>query len=201
MPDTPTPKNWWQTLPGVITGITATITAVTGLLVAITQTGWFAPRSPAPPLEASRPTPAYAPTPNAPPPEEASPVPHAPPAPQSRASVVLPALRDYTLGDATFTLVAATLASRTTEKQALTFRVRMLNTGRYDANFWDRSFRLLVAGVPLAPVSDLNEVVPGNAAKEGAVVFEIPRGTDTVSLQITHANDQTEIPLTVSASR
>src|SRR5215469_5515424 len=34
-------KSWWQTLPGVLTAVAALVTAITGLLVAVHQTGWF----------------------------------------------------------------------------------------------------------------------------------------------------------------
>ncbi len=38
---TPESKGWWQTLPGLLTAAAAIITAVTGLLVAVHQTGFF----------------------------------------------------------------------------------------------------------------------------------------------------------------
>ena len=34
-------RNWWRTLPGVITTLTALVTAVGGFAVAIKQTGWL----------------------------------------------------------------------------------------------------------------------------------------------------------------
>jgi hypothetical protein len=71
----------------------------------------------------------------------------------------------------------------------------MMNHGRYDANFWDRSFRLIVDGVPMAPESALNELVPGQSAKEGDVLFVIPHGTRGATLRITYGDDSTEIPL------
>lgn len=33
------PSSWWQTLPGILTAIAATITAITGLVAALNQTG------------------------------------------------------------------------------------------------------------------------------------------------------------------
>lgn len=45
--------------------------------------------------------------------------------------------------------------------------VRFTNAGRFDANFTSSSFRLLVDSVPRAPENPLNEIVGGNAAKEG----------------------------------
>jgi hypothetical protein len=38
-------QGWWQTLPGVIAAVTATITALAGLVVAVKQTGWFDSKS------------------------------------------------------------------------------------------------------------------------------------------------------------
>ena len=40
MPEKPSSGlNWWQTLPGMLTGVAAIITAVTGFLVAFNHTG------------------------------------------------------------------------------------------------------------------------------------------------------------------
>ncbi|HTX54551.1 MAG TPA: hypothetical protein VMD08_14170, partial [Candidatus Baltobacteraceae bacterium] len=83
----------------------------------------------------------------------------------------------------------------------LRMRIRMLNQKRYTANFWDSSFRLILDGVPMAPVSNLNELVPGDSAKEGDVVFVITRGTAGAKLQITYGDDRTEIPFSLTAAR
>jgi hypothetical protein len=194
-------KSWWQTLPGIITTVTATITALTGLVVAINQTGWFG--SPTPPV-ATRPS---APTPAPGPAAPASPAQAPPvntsswPASGSTYSVELPAMRDYRLGAATFTLLKAEVSPRTSEKDALSVRLRMMNHDRYDTNFWDRSFRLILDGVPMAPEGGLNELVPAQSAKEGDVLFVIPRGTTGAKLKITYADDSTEIPLVLKSPR
>ena len=195
MTDAGKAPSWWQTLPGLITTVTATLTALTGLIVAINQTGWFgAPPSPATgsgsPSSPSAPLGPVAPwSPVESPPSTPT------PSPGPTAAVGLPALRDYRLGAVTFTLRTAHLAPRTSEKDTLHVRVRMTNDQRTDANFWDSSFRLLVDGLPMEPVSGLNEVVPGHAVKDGDVLFVIPHGTTGATLKITHANDSTEIPL------
>jgi len=193
--------SWWQTLPGIITAVTATLTALTGLIVAVNQTGWFGPRTPPAVTTSSAPPPSAPPGPiaSAPsaqaPPRSTSPL----PSPGSTAAVGLPALRDYRLGDVTFTVRQAEVAPRTSEKDTLQVRLRLSNHQRTDANFWDSSFRLIVDGVPVAPVGGLNEVVPGQAAKDGDVLFVIPHGTTGATLTITHANDSTEIPLQLNA--
>jgi len=196
-------KSWWQTLPGIITTVTATITALTGLVVAINQTGWFG--SPTPPVatRGSAPTTSAPPGPASPaPPAQAPPVNTAPLPPLgSLYSVELPAMRDYRLGAATFTLLKAEVSPRTSEKDALQFRLRMMNHNRYDTNFWDRSFRLIVDGVPMAPEGGLNELVAAQSAKEGVVMFVIPRGTTSAKLKITYTDDSTEIPLILKSPR
>jgi hypothetical protein len=189
-------------VPGIITGLAAAVTAVTGLVVAINQTSWFGP---GPRVEMTRGGAPASPVPSGP----AAPAPVAPTPPAATStsppgatqSIRLPALRDYRLGETTFTVLEATVAPRTSEKDELRVRVRMLNRQRYDANFWDSSFRLLVDGVPVAPIGGLNEVVPGQAAKEGDVLFALPRGTPTATLKIAYASDSTDIPLNLHAPR
>lgn len=198
--------SWWQTLPGVITSITAAVTALAGLIVAVKQTGWLDSQPPpAAPTAAPASAPAAAPAPPAPAAREAArpalPAPASVPAPAAAAphAIPLPALRDYKLGPpgvkATFTLLKVEMSPQTAEKDALRIRLRMLNHDRYDKNFWDRLFRLLVDGVPLAPEGGLNELVPGESAKEGDVLFVVPRGTAAARLRITYYEDSTEIPL------
>jgi hypothetical protein len=198
MSDGENPKSWWHTLPGVITSLTAAITALAGLIVAIQQTGWFGPQT-SPVITA----PSTA-TPTAPTGAAGPAAPALDPTIASQPSVAvgpdtyavgLPALRDYRLGAATFTLLRAEVSPRTTAKNALQIRVRMTNHDRFDANFWDQSFRLLLNGVPMAPESGLNELVRAESAQEGDVLFVIPHGTTEGTLRITHADETTEVPL------
>jgi hypothetical protein len=203
MSDQEKSKGWWHTLPGVITSVTAAITALAGLIVAIQQTGWFAPQtSPAITVPST-------PTPTAPPGAAAPAAPTLDPTIAAQPSapgpdtyaVGLPALRDYRLGAATFTLLRAEVSPRTTEKDGLQIRVRMTNHDRFDANFWNQSFRLLLNGVPMAPESELNELVRAESAGEGDVLFVIPHGTTDGALKITYEDESTEIPLALGPPR
>ncbi len=188
-------KSWWQTLPGIITTVTAAITALTGLVVTINQTGWFGPPSPPAATKGSAPA---VPAPLA----QAPPLSTSPsPSPGPAYSVALPAMREYRLSTATFTVLKVDLAPRTSETAALQLRLRMMNHGRYDTNFWDRSFRLIVDGVPRAPEGGLNELVPADSAKEGDVLFVIPRGTPAARLKIAYGDESTEIPLDLRSTR
>jgi hypothetical protein len=197
-------KSWWHTLPGIITGLTATITALGGLVVAINQTNWFSRPEP----EATRPESeaATATGPSAlaaqpePPPAQDAPADAAvsDTATGDAATVTLPKMRSYTLGEVEFTLLDASLAPRNSESSTLTLRVRLLNNRPYPVNFWDSQFRLLVDGIPRAPNSGLNVVVAGNAADEGEVTFIVPRSATDPQLRILFADEKTDIPLPLS---
>ena len=213
MTDAENPKSWWQTLPGIITGLTAIVTALAGLVVAIQQTGWLGPGTQTPPSRppATTPAPPASAPPATPAPASAPPAPGAAPPSASRGAsapataarapvpVALPALRDYRFSGATITLLKGEVVPRTTESDELRFRLRMMNHDRFDKNFWDQSFRLILDGVPIAPESGLNELVPGESAKDGDVFFVIPRGTAAVHLRIRIGEKDTEIPLDLPA--
>ncbi|MBA4095862.1 MAG: hypothetical protein C0484_03715 [Rhodospirillum sp.] len=98
--------------------------------------------------------------------------------------VTLPAGQEVKGADRSYTILKIELDRHEIDQLSLTFTIRMANQSQYPANFWNASFRLLADGVPVAPIGDLNEVVDGNAAKEGTVKFAIPAKTQKVGLQI-----------------
>ena len=179
--------SWWQTLPGILTGLAAIITAVTGLILAFNRTGTrsepAAPASSSSPRSVSRDAlpPTQQPTSTAPSPT---------------AAVALPALHEVKLGSGTVvvTILSAQVSPIDAERRTLTFDLRYLNAGSYPANFWSRSYRLIVDGVPREPTNSLNEVVGPDSAKEGEVVFELPRGARDVTLQISAGDEKTHLP-------
>lgn len=206
-------RGWWQTLPGIITAIAGMLTALAALVAAVKQSGWF--DSP-PPSVAAQPSPGAPRVVKAPvnaPGREASRAPSSSsgpdraPAPLGAAvqAIALPAMRDYKLGPptskATFTLLNAEVTRQTAEKDAVRIRLRMTNHDKYDHNFWNSSFRLILGGVPMAPAGSLNELVAGESAKEGDVLFEIPHGSAAGKLKITYYDDSTEIPLDLKPPR
>jgi hypothetical protein len=201
MTDEDPQRNWWHTLPGILTGITATITALGGLVVAISETNWFSRSepdaitseaetvtgaAPSTPVTLPQRTPAIKDSPS----DSA-----ASDTPSRAAMVTLPTMRAYTLGEVEFTLLDAALASRNSESSSLSIQVRLLNNGDYPVNFWDSQFRLLVDGIPRAPNSGLNVVVDGNAADEGTVRFIVPKSITHPQLRILFADEETDIPL------
>jgi hypothetical protein len=197
-------KSWWHTLPGIITGLTATITALGGLVVAINQTNWFSRAEPDATSAESEVATTTGPNELTAQPEQSTAADMPPDAAVSEipmgdaATVTLPKMRSYTLGEVEFTLLDASLAPRNSETSTLTIRVRLLNNQNYPVNFWDSQFRLLVDGIPRAPNSGLNVVVEGNAADEGEITFVVPRSATDPLLRILFAEEKTDIALPMS---
>lgn len=175
-------KRWWQTLPAILTGIAATVTAVAGLIVAVQQTGWLAAEH-APRTDAPR--------------VEPDPAPVAAPARADEPyELKLPERREYRLGNVlVYTLLAASVTPRSAEQSELRVHIRLKNGDRYPRNLWDRSFRLEVQGSELAPFGNLNEVVESRSMKDGEIAFKIPRRARKVLLEIREGDDSAEIPL------
>ena len=196
-------QSWWLTVPGVLTGVAAVITAVTGLAVALHQISGPSGFEKAPPEKPdaavttrndSKPSPASSGTPTSQTPSDGG------AGQQSRA---LPAGMEVKLagGEAVYKILSARLEPYNTEKRTLRFTVRFTNNAPYPANFWDSSFRLLVDDVPRAPISNLDELVEAQSAKEGDVVFEVPTAETNVVLQISAGDEKTEIPFDLTAAR
>lgn len=185
----PTGQSWWQTIPGILTGVAAVITAVTGLFLAFNRTGNRSEDVRPSPVSESRSTPPASPA--------ASRSPGAVQTAGAAQRVALPAITRVTLagGAVVNTILSAQVEPLDLERRALKFVVRYTNAGRYAANFWSSSYRLIVDEVPRAPTNFLDEVVEPDSAKEGDVVFELPVGVKDVVLQISSGDEKSRIPL------
>ena len=183
--------SWWQTIPGMLTGLAAVITAVTGLIVAFNHTGSRSEQVPPSSSSVSGGTSPASPASPAP-----SRAPGAVPAGGRPQAIALPALNRVTLagGAAVITILSAQVEPLDLDRRALKFVVRYTNAGRYPANFWSASYRLIVADVPRAPTNFLDEVVDGDSAKEGEVVFEVPMNVKDVVFQISSGDEKSRVP-------
>ena len=183
----PAAPSWWQTIPGILTGVAALITAVTGLLVVFNRTGNRSEDVRPSTVSESRGTPPASPAASRP----------AGAAAAAARPVALPAINRVSLvgGAAVHTILSAQVEPLDQERRALKFVVRYTNGGRYPANFWSASYRLIVDDVPRAPTNFLDELVEPDSAKEGDVVFELPVGVKDVVLQISSGDEKSRIPL------
>ena len=187
-------------MPGILTGVAAIITAVTGLIVVLNRT------TPARPEDSTRSSQsdstrssqlASATTPAGSIAESGSRAAAAAPAAQR---IPLPALNQVRFADgaAVIRILSAEIEPIDSERRSLKLVVRHTNTSRYPENFWSASYRLIVEDVPRAPTNLLDEVVDGDSAKEGEVVFQVPVSVKDVVLQISNpGNDKSRIPLSL----
>lgn len=76
----------------------------------------------------------------------------------------------------------------------------MTNRDRFDANFWDASFRLVVGADTIAPSGGLNELVPGDSSKSGTVLFVVPDTTRTAALKVKFYEGDRTIPFELRRS-
>jgi hypothetical protein len=211
--------SWWQTVPGILTAIAGIITAVAGLLVTLHQIGLLsnkekpAIQSPSSYNDTAKRSEATAPT--ATPAKEAEPSKAGQPSDGTKPlvndrarpySVTFPSGTEVTLrsrrADGTYRVLAAQVDSRNTGKLTLKLSIRLTNTGRSDLGFGSDSFRLVIDGVPRAPINFLNQLVEARSAKEGDVVFEVPDTAESLVLSVKNEGEDTaDIPILLKKSR
>src|SRR5215217_4716628 len=136
MSQEPRSGSWWLTVPGVLTGLAAVITAVTGLAVGLHQIS-----APSSTEKASPEKPAAVTTQNNSKPSSASSDTTTSQTPSSdeasQESVALPAGMEVKLGggEIVYKILSARLEPYNAEKRLLRFTVRC--TATKGANFWD----------------------------------------------------------------
>src|SRR5215208_7516228 len=152
MSQEPRSGSWWLTLPGVLTGLAAVITAVTGLAVALHQIS-----APSGPEKASSEKPVAVTTQNnsKPPPASSDTTTSQTPSSDEAAqeSVALPAGMEVKLagGDIVYKILSASLEPYNAEKRLLKFTIRITVGDINDEAFSGRDFRLLVDDIPREP--------------------------------------------------
>jgi hypothetical protein len=185
-------------VPGILTGVAALITAVTGLLVGLGQLGVFDASLPA--TTSSSPTgsgslqPSIPTRPSVPASASSNPM----PGNDNGWAVSLPAERKFRSADVEYEILSAHVRPDVDGMIALTFSVRCSNYGKYDMNFWDSTFRLNSDGVSVPPDSGLNELVAGDSSKSGDVSFTIPADTRYPVLRIKFLQGERTVQVAVS---
>jgi hypothetical protein len=203
MPEESKSGSWWlTTIPGVLTGVAAVITAVTGLAVGLHQISGSSGTEKASPEKPSAVT-----TQNNSKPHSASSDPTTSQSPSSddasQQSLALPAGMEVKMGAGpegadVYKILSARLEPYHAEKRLLTLTIRYIHNGR--GSVIPASFRLLVDDVPRAPLFGFDGSVEMGSAKEADVGFEVPITENNVVLQISAMDEKTEIPLDLTAT-
>jgi len=112
-------------------------------------------------------------------------------------TIDIPRIAEAAFGDVIYAVASGNVVLRG-DGPELRLRIRVINNGRYDLNFWDASFRLAVGGDVLSPSSGLNTLVPGNSLRYGIVTFRLRPPMRTGTLRIGNNQETAEIPLDFS---
>jgi hypothetical protein len=213
------PKTWWQTIPGFMTGIAALITAVCGLIVLLRQSNPPVPSTPAQEAAVShnsgaqglQPAQSHATSwarPPAHPPSsshtksDAETTPTIPWSPLRIAS--LPAKREYVLGTlldkARYVLVSANIAPRSAESDKLIVKIRFMSEGRqgYQSELSSSQFQLLIDERSVRPVVYFMDLIPTGDSRDKDVVFFVESSITHAVLRIQVGVSSAEIPLELS---
>jgi|GEM_PF-7127616 len=179
-------QSWWTTVPGILTGLAALITAVGGLMIAYHQLN---NRNEA--QETASRTQTASNTSSS----SAAPVLGA--ANGVATEIALPAISEVKLdaGAAVIRILKVELQPYNAEMRELKFTIRLTNNGRFPGNFFSDSYRLIVDDVRQAPTNLVSEVVQKDTDMTRDVIFEIPLTVTQVVLQISGGDGKTQIPV------
>ena len=106
---------------------------------------------------------------------------------------------EVSIGDLIYVVLSGSVQRRG-DAQRVWLRIRASNDGRYDANFWDDSFRLVAGGQSIAPNSGLNEVLEGRSIRQAVIRFDVPTLTTAMVLRVAYQGKSGEIPLDLSGN-
>jgi hypothetical protein len=112
-------------------------------------------------------------------------------------TIDVPRVAEAAFGDLVYAVASGNVVMRG-DGPELRLRIRVINGGRYDMNFWDSTFRLAVGGDMLSPTSGLNTTVPGNSLQYGIITFRLRPQTRSGVLRLVNGPQTAEIPLDLS---
>lgn len=198
MSEQKTGTSWWQTLPGVLTGIAAVITAVGGVIAVVHQSGllakWFPSSAPAGPRDQNQ-SPVKA-SPGAADPPRADPQPGEPG--QIRA------------GHYAFKLLGTQLEPYSVDKNgnpqklALRLSIRVTDVMGTSDYVDRRTIRLSVDGAELMPENSINFAVYDRQSVETQALFIVRADASAIALLLGRPEDavaKLPLPLNLSARR
>lgn len=196
-------KRWWETVGGLMTGIAALITAVTGLIVAV----YTLDRSENPSSSSVAPGPTATSTLSEPgrtadKAQGISAAPHTSVAARPVRPITLPENSKYVLGPegltARYELQSAVISTYTTEGDILRIHVRFTNLSENQnsrMNFGSKLFRLVIDEQSLRPKENFNYSVYSKKVREEDVLFLISKGVKQARLKIGNNVDGVDVPL------
>lgn len=196
-------KSFWETVPGILTGIAALVTAIGGCVAVLVSNprliDLVIPSSPTPYPAVNPAPPVPSATPGSPalaaePTNTVSPGLIATSTLSSATALSLPVelpdgptvkMIDSTGDQYQYTILSAKRDPLPPDRYLLYLRVRAWTDFVGGMNFWSDSFRLVAGDLRLAPSNDLNELVNRDETVDGDVEFEIDGSLKDAVLIIT----------------
>jgi hypothetical protein len=185
----PDEKNFWTTVPGIITGLAAIVTAITGLIVALNGAGLFS--KPAAANKAASETKQAVK-------KDADSLTGKKEEPQKPVEKLKPvfAMTEVKIEDHEYKILSSALEAITPESNSLKIKIKYKNNSNYSpATFWNEGFRLAIDGSLTAPSGDLSELVERHAELVGTVTFEVPNNAKDLALHILDVGKDISIPI------
>ncbi|MDP9078668.1 MAG: hypothetical protein M3O71_14650 [Bacteroidota bacterium] len=185
----PDEKSFWTTVPGIITGLAAIVTAITGLIVALNGAGLFSKSAAAnkPPTETKQEVKKDADSLTGKKEEQQKPV--------EKLTPVF-SMTEVKIEDHVYKILGSSLEAITPESNSLKIKIKYKNNSNYSpATFWNEGFRLAIDGSLTAPSGDLSELVERHAELAGTVTFEVPNNAKDLALHILDVGKDVAIPI------
>src|SRR5581483_7673542 len=88
------------------------------------------------------------------------------------------------LGDYRYDFLSAAATAGNPGELALAIRVKLTNGSRYDANFWNGTFRLRVGTDITGPTNFLDDLVHGGTTGTAEIDFTVPASTHKATLLV-----------------
>ncbi|MEO6850327.1 MAG: hypothetical protein ABI166_06840 [Mucilaginibacter sp.] len=185
----PAKKNFWTTLPGIITGFAGIVTAITGLIVALNGAGLFSKPAAANTAPAET-KPGVK--------KDADSLPgkkDEPQKPVENLKLVF-AITQIKIEDHEYKILGSSIEAITPESNSLKIKIKYKNNSNYSpATFWNEGFRLAIDGSFTAPSGDLSELVQRHAELVGTVTFEVPNNAKDLVFHILDVGKDIAVPI------
>ncbi|MEZ2337631.1 hypothetical protein AB6735_18440 [Mucilaginibacter sp. RCC_168] len=185
----PDGKNFWITAPGIITGLAAIVTAITGLIVALNGIGLFSGSATTNKISTETKQEVK---------KETDSLPGKQAEPQKQVEKFSPVFSMTTIKieDHEYKILGSSLEGITPESNELKIKIKYKNNSNYSpATFWNEGFRLAIDGFLTAPSGNLSELVERHAELAGTVTFEVPANAKELTFHIFDVGKDIAIPL------
>jgi hypothetical protein len=189
----PDEKSFWTTLPGIITGLAAVVTAITGLIVALNGSGLFSK-----PATVNKATTEIKPEVKKD--ADSSVIKKAEPKKAVEKQKLVFAMNTIKIEDHEYAILGSSLEAITPESNSLKIKIKYKNNSNYSpATFWNEGFRLAIDGALTPPTGDLSQLVERHAELVGTVMFEIPNNADSLVFHILDVGKDIAVPIKLVA--